>query len=63
MTADGVSAFTTGHTTNSARLASAPWSGLAWIDARGGGSPTPTDSPLKVWDGSAWVAASAPPTA
>jgi hypothetical protein len=24
--------------------------------------PTPTDSPLKVWDGSAWVIASAPPT-
>ena len=23
----------------------------------------PADSPLKVWDGSAWVTASAPPTA
>ena len=63
MTADGVSAFTTLHTTHAARMVSAPRSNLAWIDARGGGSPTPTDSPLKVWDGSAWVAASAPPTA
>jgi hypothetical protein len=24
--------------------------------------PTPSDSPFKVWDGAAWVTASAPPT-
>ena len=33
---------------------------MPWASAPPG--PTPVDSPLKVWDGSAWVAASAPPT-
>ena len=33
---------------------------LSWAPDTPG--PTPADSPLKVWDGSAWVAASAPPT-
>jgi hypothetical protein len=38
---------------------------IQWGAMRGkghGASPPAAESPLKVWDGSAWVNASAPPT-